>query len=115
MLGDDAPAPGTPAAPVVGLSDVVIELAITPDRGYCLSMRGIAREMGTGLGVEWRDPGALAPPSWSGEPAWTVTVEDADRCDRFSMIALEGLDPTAPSPWWMRRRLAHCGVGDHYV
>jgi phenylalanyl-tRNA synthetase beta chain len=110
VLGDDAPAPGTPAGPLVGLDDVVVELAITPDRGYCLSMRGIAREMGTGLGVEWRDPGALAPPSWSGEPAWTVTVEDADRCDRFSMIALEGLDPTAPSPWWMRRRLAQSGV-----
>jgi phenylalanyl-tRNA synthetase beta chain len=109
--GDDsAPAPGTPAGPVIGLDDVVVELAITPDRGYCLAMRGIAREMGTGLGVPWRDPGALTPPAWSGEPAWQVTVADADRCDRFSMVALEGLDPTAPSPWWMRRRLAQSGV-----
>jgi phenylalanyl-tRNA synthetase beta chain len=107
---DTAPAPGTPAAPVVGLDDVVIELAVTPDRGYCLAMRGIAREMGTGLAVPWRDPGALPPPAWSGEPAWAVTVEDADRCDRFSMIALEGLDPAAPSPWWLRRRLAQSGV-----
>ncbi|MGY1639367.1 phenylalanine--tRNA ligase subunit beta [Geodermatophilus sp. SYSU D00742] len=110
VLGDGAPEPGTPAGPVVGLDDVVIELAITPDRGYCLSMRGIAREMGTGLGVDWRDPGAATLPTWSGEPAWRVAVEDADRCDRFSMIALEGLDPTAPSPWWMRRRLAQSGV-----
>ncbi|SDY25263.1 phenylalanyl-tRNA synthetase beta subunit [Geodermatophilus africanus] len=110
VLGDDAPAPGTPAGPVVGLDDVVVELAITPDRGYCLSMRGIARETGTGLALPWRDPGALAAPGWSGEPAWQVTVEDADRCDRFSMIALEGLDPTAPTPWWMRRRLAQSAV-----
>ena len=57
----DVPPPGTPARPVVGLEDVVIELAVTPDRGYCLSMRGIAREMGTGLAAEWRDPGALDP------------------------------------------------------
>ncbi|MGY1689817.1 phenylalanine--tRNA ligase subunit beta [Geodermatophilus sp. SYSU D01105] len=110
VLGDDAPAPGTPAGPVVGLDDVVIELAVTPDRGYCLSMRGIAREMGTGLGVDWRDPGAATAPAWSGEPAWQVSVADADRCDRFSMIALEGLDPSAPSPWWLRRRLAQSGV-----
>ncbi|SHN84372.1 phenylalanyl-tRNA synthetase beta subunit [Geodermatophilus obscurus] len=114
VLGDSTtgttPAPGTPAGPVVGLDDVVVELAITPDRGYCLSMRGIARELGTGLAVPWRDPGAVTPPAWSGEPAWQVTVEDADRCDRFSMIALEGLDPTAPTPWWMRRRLAQSGV-----
>ncbi|MGY1773313.1 phenylalanine--tRNA ligase subunit beta [Blastococcus sp. SYSU D00813] len=110
VLGDDAPAPGTPAGPLVGLDDVVIELAVTPDRGYCLAMRGLAREMGTGLGVDWRDAGALELPSWSGEPAWQVRVEDADRCDRFSMIALEGLDPAAASPWWMRRRLAQSGV-----
>jgi phenylalanyl-tRNA synthetase beta chain len=108
--GDDAWAPGTPAAPVVGLDDVVIELAITPDRGYCLSMRGLAREIGYGLGTTWRDPGTLPLPAWDGEPAWKVTVADPDRCDRFSMIALEGLDPTAPSPWWMRRRLQEAGV-----
>jgi phenylalanyl-tRNA synthetase beta chain len=102
--------PGADARPVVGLDDVVIELAVTPDRGYCLSMRGIAREMGTGLATRWRDPGAASPPAWSGDPAWDVTVADADRCDRFSMIAMEGLDPTAPSPWWMRRRLAQSGI-----
>jgi phenylalanyl-tRNA synthetase beta chain len=111
VLGDDdVPPPGTPAGPVVGLDDVVIELAVTPDRGYCLSMRGIAREMGTGLAAPWRDPGAVTPPAWSGEPAWQVTVADPDRCDRFSMIAMEGLDPTAPTPWWMRRRLAQAAV-----
>jgi phenylalanyl-tRNA synthetase beta chain len=108
--GADVPAPGTPAAPLVGLDDVVVELAVTPDRGYCLSMRGIGREMGTGLAAPWRDPGAATPPAWSGEPAWKVTVADPGRCDRFSMIAMEGLDPTAPSPWWMRRRLAQVGV-----
>src|SRR3982751_3017555 len=108
--GDDVPPPGTPAASVAGLEDVVIELAVTPDRGYCLSMRGIAREMGTGLAAPWRDPGAITPPAWSGEPAWKVTVADPERCDRFSMVAMEGLDPTAPSPWWMRRRLAQAGV-----
>ncbi|GAA3169482.1 phenylalanine--tRNA ligase subunit beta [Blastococcus jejuensis] len=108
--GADVPPPGTPAGPVAGLDDVVIELAVTPDRGYCLAMRGIAREMGTGLAAPWRDPGAVTPPAWSGEPAWRVGVADPARCDRFSMIAMEGLDPTAPSPWWMRRRLAQASV-----
>jgi phenylalanyl-tRNA synthetase beta chain len=109
VLGDGFE-PGADARPVVGLDDVVVELAVTPDRGYCLSMRGIAREMGTGLATGWRDPGDTDVPAWSGEPAWQVTVADADRCDRFSMVALEGLDPTAPSPWWMRRRLAQSGI-----
>src|SRR4051794_10269831 len=108
--GDDVPAPGTDAGPIVGLGDVVIELAVTPDRGYCLSMRGIAREMGTGLAAPWRDPGAVTPPAWSGMPAWQVDVANPERCDRFSMLAMEGLDPTASSPWWMRRRLAQAAV-----
>src|SRR4051812_20468153 len=108
--GADVPASGTPAGPVVGLEDVVIELAVTPDRGYCLSMRGIAREMGTGLAAEWRDPGAILPPASSGEPAWDVRVEATERCDRFSMIAMEGLDPTAATPWWIRHRLQQSAV-----
>jgi phenylalanyl-tRNA synthetase beta chain len=110
VLGPGAPPPGTPAAPIVGLDDVVVELAITPDRGYCLAMRGLAREMGTGLATTWRDPGARELPAWGGEPSWPVTVADPERCDRFAMLAMEGLDPTAPSPWWMRRRLAQAGV-----
>ena len=108
--GADVPPPGTPAGPVTGLEDVVIELAVTPDRGYCLAMRGIAREMGAGLGAPWRDPGAVTPPAWSGAPAWQVSVDAPERCDRFSMLAMEGLDPTAPSPWWLRRRLTQAGV-----
>src|SRR5437763_10137467 len=56
--GGSGPEPGTDARPLVGLDDLVVELAITPDRGYCLSMRGIAREMGTALRTTWRDPAA---------------------------------------------------------
>ncbi|MGY1609207.1 phenylalanine--tRNA ligase subunit beta [Geodermatophilus sp. SYSU D00700] len=109
--GGEGPEPGADARPVVGLDDVVIELAVTPDRGYCLAMRGIAREMGAGLAVGWRDPGAATPAVEApGGPAWEVTVADPDRCDRFSMVAMEGLDPTAPSPWWMRRRLTQSGI-----
>ncbi|GAB4081400.1 phenylalanine--tRNA ligase subunit beta [Modestobacter muralis] len=110
VLGQDGYTPGTPAAGVLGLDDVVFDLEVTPDRGYAMSLRGIARDLAAALAVDWRDPAALTPPAWSGEPAWQVTVADPDRCDRFSMVALEGLDPTAPSPWAIRRRLAQCGV-----
>jgi phenylalanyl-tRNA synthetase beta chain len=51
--------------------------AVTPDRGYCLAMRGIAREMGTGLAAPWRDPGAVhARRRGPGDPAWQVSVAD---------------------------------------
>ncbi|SNS58533.1 phenylalanyl-tRNA synthetase beta subunit [Geodermatophilus saharensis] len=108
--GADSPAPGTPAADLVGLDDVVFELEVTPDRGYAMSLRGIARDLAAALGVTWRDPGDRPVPAWSGAPGWQVTVADPDRCDRFSMVALEDLDPAAPSPWWLRRRLTECGI-----
>ncbi|KQS69389.1 phenylalanine--tRNA ligase subunit beta [Modestobacter sp. Leaf380] len=108
--GTDGPAPGTPAGPVVGTDDVVFDLEVTTDRGYCMAIRGIAREVAGALGVDWRDPAAATPPAWPGEPAWTVEVADPARCDRFSVLAMEGLDPTAPSPWWLRRRLAQSGI-----
>ncbi|WP_222196147.1 phenylalanine--tRNA ligase subunit beta [Modestobacter italicus] len=110
VLGRDGYTPGTPAAGVLGLDDVVFDLEVTPDRGYAMSLRGIARDLAAALAVDWRDPAALTPPAWSGEPAWQVTVADPERCDRFSVVALEGLDPAAPSPWELRRRLTQCGV-----
>ncbi|MCZ2837578.1 phenylalanine--tRNA ligase subunit beta [Modestobacter sp. VKM Ac-2985] len=110
VLGQDGFTPGTPAAGVLGLDDVVFDLEVTPDRGYAMSLRGIARDLAGALGVDWRDPAALTPPAWSGEPGWAVEVADPARCDRFSMLAMEGLDPAAPSPWELRRRLAQCGI-----
>jgi phenylalanyl-tRNA synthetase beta chain len=110
VLGQEGYEPGTPADSVLGLDDVVFDLEVTPDRGYAMSMRGIARDLAAHLDVPWRDPADLPLPAWSGAPAWEVTVADPDRCDRFSMLALEGLDPAAPSPWALRQRLTQCGV-----
>ena len=53
---DISAVPGEDARRVVGLDEVVVELAITPDRGYCLSMRGVARELSHALGVGYHDP-----------------------------------------------------------
>lgn len=103
--------PGGDARPLVGLDDVVIELNITPDRGYCFSVRGVARELAHSLGVPFTDPASLpaaAPPT--GRPAYPLRVEDTAGCDRFHGRLVRGTDPTAPSPGWMRRRLTLAGV-----
>ncbi|HEX5540537.1 MAG TPA: phenylalanine--tRNA ligase subunit beta, partial [Micromonospora sp.] len=112
VLPPDVPAaPGTDARPVVGLDDVVIELSITPDRGYCFSVRGIARELASSLGLPFRDPAQLvSAPAGTPEPAYPVRVEDPVGCDRFAGRVVRGIDPTASSPEWMKRRLAHAGL-----
>ena len=59
VLADgDRRQPGDDARPIVGLDEVVVELNVTPDRGYCFSVRGIARELSHSLGVPFRDPAA---------------------------------------------------------
>ena len=50
-------APGTDARPLIGADDAVIELAITPDRGYALSIRGLARELAAAFDLPFTDPG----------------------------------------------------------
>ncbi len=111
VLPPDAPPPGSDARPVVGLDDVLVELAVTPDRGYCLSARGIARELSHSLGVAFRDPAlAVEPAGATPVPAYPVRVEDPAGCDRFAARVVRGIDPGAQSPEWMRRRLAAAGV-----
>jgi phenylalanyl-tRNA synthetase beta chain len=103
-------APGDEARPVVGLDDVVLELEITPDRGYALSVRGIARELSHAFGVPLRDPGLVPAPGATVEPAYPVVVEDTVGCDRFAGRVVRGIDPTAASPQWMQSRLTVAGV-----
>jgi phenylalanyl-tRNA synthetase beta chain len=102
--------PGEDARAAVGLDDIVVEVNVTPDRGYCLSVRGIARELSHAFGVPFRDPAARSVPTATEVPAYPVRVEDPEGCDRFYGRLVRGTDPAAPSPEWMRRRLTQAGV-----
>ncbi|MER7168081.1 phenylalanine--tRNA ligase subunit beta [Micromonospora sp. NPDC000207] len=110
LPADVAAAPGDDARPVVGLDEVVLELEVTPDRGYALSLRGLARELSHALGVPLRDPGAAPAPAGTAEPAYPVRVLDTVGCDRFAARLVTGVDPTAQTPEWMRRRLTVAGI-----
>ncbi|MBV9312240.1 MAG: phenylalanine--tRNA ligase subunit beta [Pseudonocardia sp.] len=102
--------PGADAREMLGLTDPVIELAVTPDRGYCFSIRGVARELACALDAHFVDPVArIAVPAADG-PAWPVRIDDASGCRRFVARRVTGVDPVAPSPWWMRRRLLTAGI-----
>nr|WP_090344446.1 phenylalanine--tRNA ligase subunit beta [Mycolicibacterium malmesburyense]CRL75966.1 phenylalanyl-tRNA synthetase subunit beta [Mycolicibacterium malmesburyense] len=101
--------PGTPAADVLGLDDVVFHLAITPDRGYCLSVRGMAREIATAYDLDYVDPADVAPLPAKGE-ALPVSVETGTGVRRFGLRPVTGIDPAAVSPWWMQRRLLLSGI-----
>ncbi|MGH3308809.1 MAG: phenylalanine--tRNA ligase subunit beta, partial [Nocardioides sp.] len=109
VLPAGAGEPGDDARPVLGLDDTVIEFEINPDRAYALSMRGIAREAALGFGVAFHDPAERKPPAVN-DRGYRVVVEDPDGCPVFVARAVSGFDPAAPTPDWMVRRLAQCGV-----
>jgi phenylalanyl-tRNA synthetase beta chain len=108
VLPAESAKPGDDPLEVLGLRDVVLDVAVTTDRGYCLSIRGLAREAGAAFGVAFRDVTADVPDA-DGR-AYRVQVDDLSGCDRFSARAIAGLDPMAPTPEWMARRLRQCGM-----
>ncbi|WP_066463372.1 phenylalanine--tRNA ligase subunit beta [Sanguibacter suarezii] len=109
--------PGTDAIAMLGLGEEVLEINVTPDRGYCFSMRGVAREYSHSTGAAFTDPGLpqgpLPEPTSDG---FEVVVEDVAPihaqvgCDRFVTRIVRGVDATAPSPAWMQRRLTQAGM-----
>ena len=117
-------APGASAIALLGLGEEVLEINITPDRGYCFSMRGIAREYSHSTGARFTDPadGANADlyprgVAEAGEGGFDVVVPEDPRpihgrpgCDRYVARVVRGVDPAAPSPAWMRERLTVAGM-----
>jgi phenylalanyl-tRNA synthetase beta chain len=100
--------PGADALSVLGLHDAVLDVAVTTDRGYTLSIRGLARETASALGTSFHDIAVDLPAADGG--AYPVTVDDPAGCDQFSARAVSGLDPASPTPDWMAARLRACGM-----
>ncbi|MDF0531880.1 phenylalanine--tRNA ligase subunit beta [Tsukamurella sp. 8F] len=102
--------PGADAKAVLGMDDSVIELNVTPDRGYAFSVRGLARELACGYDLPFTDITRPSPERGSGVGEVAVRVESDSGCTRFTAMRVEGIDPRAVSPWWLQRRLLTSGV-----
>ena len=100
---------GMDAIEALNLRDDVLDIAVTPDRGYGESMRGIAREAAMAGGVSFTDPAQRPVDRVSGDD-WPVAVEVPEQCSRFVTRSLSGLEPSATTPLWMQRRLALSGM-----
>lgn len=101
--------PGEDAVTPLGLREDVLDIAVTPDRGYALSLRGVARDTATLYGVDFHDPAEqdVAAPTGEGHPGRIV---DPEAADHLVLRGVSGFDPEAPTPLWMKRRLHQCGV-----
>nr|VDG63734.1 phenylalanyl-tRNA ligase subunit beta [Streptococcus thermophilus] len=118
VLEEGAGTPGQDAREVLGGPDTVFDVNITPDRGYALSARGLGREVASAFDLEYND--LAADPSIAGIDVSTVpaptgdlipiTLEESTKAQRFGLRMVEGIDPKAQAPFWLKRVLMLGGV-----
>lgn len=108
------PKVGTDALELLQLTEQAAEINVTPDRGYCFSIRGVAREYAHATGAEFRDPiGNVQPAHAEG---FSLSIDDQapirDRIGstKFIVRAVKGIDPKRPTPPWMVARLKLAGM-----
>lgn len=106
-LPDDAPV-GVPYAEWAGLDDPIIEISVTPNRGDCFSVRGVARDLAAaGLGSLKPFAPAVIPPLFDGGPRWEIAFPEA--CPWIIGRTIRGVK-NSPSPKWLQDRLTFIGL-----
>jgi phenylalanyl-tRNA synthetase beta chain len=110
LLELDADAkPGTPIERHLGLQDNVLNLEITPNRGDCLSVMGLARELSALYAIPMKRPSTMQAVV-VGHQQLKVEIEDLNTCPSYSGRIITKLNPKALTPDWMRERLRRAGI-----
>ena len=102
-------APGMDIVEALALDDACIEVALTPNRGDCLSIAGIAREVATLNRL------AVTPSSFEAAPirhelTRAIEIEDTEACPLYAGRIITGIDPESVSPLWLQERLRRSGL-----
>jgi len=107
---------GTDVFELFGLNDQAAEINVTPDRGYCFSIRGVAREYALATGTSFTDPATTVAVSEASEAGHEVVLADqapiygVPGCTRFVTREVTGINPSLPTPRWMASRLQLAGM-----
>lgn len=109
ILGPDLPL-GLDAKEVLGLDDTILDIELTPNRGDCMSMVGVAREVAVLLGQKLTMPDTSAAGAGRGiEGLARVDIEAPDLCGRYVARLFRNIK-VGPSPRWMQERLRAAGI-----
>ncbi len=107
-LPEDAPV-GADIREYLSLNDEVLELAITANRGDCMSMIGVARETALVMDVPLKVPEIPAQAVQHGD-TFPVAIEAVDACPRYAGRIIHNINPQVPTPVWMQEKLRRAGV-----
>ncbi len=103
---------GGDAIATLEINDVIFDIAVNPDRGYALSIRGVAREVAAALNLNYVDPvDALRSLTFEKTGTGvTAKIVDEDAASVFYLRTLKDFDQSAQTPIWMRRRFEKMGM-----
>ncbi|MCD8286588.1 MAG: phenylalanine--tRNA ligase subunit beta, partial [Clostridia bacterium] len=108
LLPQDTPV-GEDIKPIVGLDDIIFDISITANRPDCQSIFGIAREIAAALNKPLRYPDISYTAKSGNWQQIKITDEAPDLCNRYIGHYVADVK-IGPSPAWIRRRLALCGI-----
>lgn len=107
-LAADAPL-GTCVREYLDLDDVTIDVDLTANRGDCLGIKGLAREVGVLNSLEVTEP-AITKATPTIDDALTINIEANEACPRYLGRVIKGINPSATTPLWMVEKLRRCGT-----
>lgn len=93
----------------LNLDDTSIELDLTPNRGDCLGMIGLAREVGVISRLDVR-PLEFEPPAESIEDSFEIKISAKGACPRYLGRVIRNINLNADSPLWMKEKLRRSGL-----
>lgn len=104
--------PGEDAIALLEINDVIFDVAVNPDRGYALSIRGLARELAASLDLPFEDPAQkVSVEEFAINGAGVqVSIDDPTAASVIYIRTIAGFNPQANSPLWMKRRIEKCGM-----
>ena len=107
-LASDAPL-GQCVREYLDLNDVTIDVDLTANRGDCLGLKGLAREVGVLNSLEVTEPTiTVAVPTI--DDAITINIDAGEACPRYLGRVIKGINPNATTPLWMVEKLRRCGT-----
>jgi phenylalanyl-tRNA synthetase beta chain len=107
-LASDAPL-GQCVREYLDLNDVTLDVDLTANRGDCLGLKGLAREVGVLNSLEVTEP-TITAATPTIDDAITINIEANEACPRYLGRVIKGINPNATTPLWMVEKLRRCGT-----
>jgi len=112
VLAPDQAKVGQDAISLLEIRDTIVDIAVNPDRGYAMSIRGVARELAASLNLDFTDPIAQVDLKKfdSGTDTTKIIIGDKTSASVAYLRTVDNFNASAPVPLWMSRRIEKCGM-----